>query len=65
MPIQVFSITTDTTSYVMDPGTTSFYRLDTPDSVATVTLQFSGPGAQPIAGALAPQLAIFRLPPGQ
>ncbi|MDE3126620.1 MAG: hypothetical protein KGL38_01370 [Gemmatimonadota bacterium] len=64
MPIQVFSITNDTTSYAMDPGTTTFYRLDTPDSSATVTLQFSAPGAQPIPGALAPQLAIFRLPPG-
>ncbi len=65
MPIRVFSVTNDTTSDAMDPGTMSFYRLDTPDSSSTVTLQFSAPGAQPIAGALAPQLAIFRLPPGQ
>jgi hypothetical protein len=65
MPVVLFPITSDTTSYAMDPGTMSFYRLDTPDSVATVTIQFSGPGAKPIPSTLDPQLAVFRLPPGQ
>ncbi len=64
-PIQVFPISADTTSYIMIPGTTSYYRLDTPASAATVTIQFSGPGARPLLPSLNPQLAIFRLPSGQ
>ena len=64
-PVQLFSITTDTASSIMSPGTTSYYRLDTPQGAATVTLQFSAPGVHALATALHPQLAIFRLPAGQ
>ncbi len=65
MPIILYPITSDTTSYVMDPGTMSFYRLDTPDTSATVTIQFSGPGGKALPSILNPQIAIFRLPVGQ
>ncbi len=64
-PLQLFTITADTASSIMSPGTTSYYRLDTPASAATVTIQFAAPGVRPLAAALQPQLAIFRLPPGQ
>ncbi len=65
MPIVLTSVTSDTSSAVMDPGTMSFYRLDTPDTSAVVTIQFSGPGGKSLGSVLSPQLAIFRLPPGQ
>ena len=55
----------DTSTAVMDPGTGSYFRLDTPTTAATVTIQFAGPGGVALPSALKPQLAIFRLPPGQ
>jgi hypothetical protein len=64
-PVQVFAITADTSDAVMDPGAMSYFRLDTPANVGTVSLQFAGPGGLPIPAAAKPQLAIFRLPPGQ
>ncbi|OYV73022.1 MAG: hypothetical protein B7Z72_03440, partial [Gemmatimonadetes bacterium 21-71-4] len=64
-PEPVTSITSDTTAKGMDPGAVAFYRLDTPTAAATVTIQFAAPGAHPLLSALQPQLAIFRLPPGQ
>ncbi|HEU4988404.1 MAG TPA: hypothetical protein VFT41_01315 [Gemmatimonadaceae bacterium] len=64
-PVRLFSITADTSSSLMSPGTTAYYRLDTPQTAATVTIQFSAPGAHALPTALHPQLAIFRLPPGQ
>jgi len=65
MPVQLYSITSDTTSYVIYPGTTTYLRLDTPSNEAKVSVQFAGPGGAPFAAGLMPQLAIFRLPPGQ
>jgi hypothetical protein len=64
-PVQVFPITTDTSSAVMDPGTMSFFRLDTPSSQATVSIQFAGPAGAALSPSVKPQLAIFRLPAGQ
>ncbi|HEX8726066.1 MAG TPA: hypothetical protein VF737_11825 [Gemmatimonadaceae bacterium] len=64
-PLQLFPITADTSASIMSPGTTAFYRLDTPSTAATVVIQFAAPGVHPLATALQPQLAIFRLPPGQ
>jgi hypothetical protein len=64
-PVQVFSITSDTSTAVMNPGTMSFFRLDTPASSTTVAVRFSAPGGTPLAASLHPQLAIFRLPAGQ
>ncbi|HEY5218604.1 MAG TPA: hypothetical protein VIJ16_02290, partial [Gemmatimonadaceae bacterium] len=64
-PLLVYPITSDTSSAVMVPGTMSFYRLDTPDTSATVIIQFSAPGGKALAPTLNPQLAIFRLPVGQ
>jgi hypothetical protein len=63
-PVQIFSIGTDTSTSIMDPGTTSYYRLDTPSGASTVSLQFAGPGGVALPAAAKPQLAIFRLPPG-
>ncbi|OYV72441.1 MAG: hypothetical protein B7Z72_04770 [Gemmatimonadetes bacterium 21-71-4] len=65
MPLRLTAITSDTTPTRVWPGTPAFYRLDTPQNAAGVTLLFSAPGARALSGALHPQLAIFRLPPGQ
>ncbi|MFI5208020.1 MAG: hypothetical protein ACHQX4_08375 [Gemmatimonadales bacterium] len=65
MPLLLYSITTDTSSSVMTPGTMSFYRLDTAAGASTVTVRFSGPGGSAFPASLKPQIAIFRLPAGQ
>jgi hypothetical protein len=64
-PLFLFPITTDTSLAVLAPGTSAYFRLDTPASAATVSIQFSGAGGAPFSAALKPQLAIFRLPAGQ
>ncbi|MEP6621276.1 MAG: hypothetical protein ABJE47_18265 [bacterium] len=64
-PVLLFPITADTASAVMSPGTMTYFRLDTPASAATVTIQFSRPAGVAFPPALKPQLAIFRLPAGQ
>ncbi|HEY2375288.1 MAG TPA: hypothetical protein VGH98_04880 [Gemmatimonadaceae bacterium] len=64
-PVQLFAITGDTSTAIMDPGTGSYFRLDTPTSAATVTIQFAGPGGAALPAAVHPQLSIFRLPSGQ
>ncbi|MDE3053579.1 MAG: hypothetical protein KGN74_14190 [Gemmatimonadota bacterium] len=64
-PLRLTAITSDTTPARLYPGTPAFYRLDTPQNAAGVTLLFAAPGARPLSSALHPQLAIFRLPPGQ
>jgi hypothetical protein len=65
MPLDLFAITTDTTTFVMNPGAMSYWRLDTGATDSTVSIRFSTPGGNPFSPALHPQLAIFRLPPGQ
>jgi hypothetical protein len=64
-PLALFSITADTSLAVLDPGTSSYFRLDTKATDATVSIQFSGAGGKALPAALKPQLAIFRLPSGQ
>ena len=64
-PLILTPITTDTTSAILLPGTMTFFRIDTPASAATVTIQFSAPGGLPFSTQLSPQIAVFRLPPGQ
>ncbi|HEY2848933.1 MAG TPA: hypothetical protein VGI97_03590 [Gemmatimonadaceae bacterium] len=64
-PLTLPPITTDTTTYVTLPGTMTFWRIDTPTSAATVTIQFSTTGGLPFSPQLLPQIAIFRLPPNQ
>lgn len=64
-PVQLFPVTSDTTTAVMDPGTMSFFRLDTPSSSATISVQFAAPGGVALGSVVHPQLAIFRLPAGQ
>jgi len=63
-PILPTAITANTPTGGLDPGTLSFYRLNT-GTAATVTLNFSQTGGGALAAALHPQLAIFRLPAGQ
>lgn len=63
-PLFLFPITGDTSLAVLDPGTSSYFRIDTPAAAATVSIQFSGAGGAPFPAALKPQLVIFRLPPG-
>jgi hypothetical protein len=64
-PLVLFPITADTSTAVLDPGTSTYFRLDTPATAATISIQFSGPGGVAFPPTLKPQLAIFRLPPGQ
>ena len=65
MPVFLFPITADTTTYVLLPGTVTYFRLDTPTNEATVSVRFAGPAGTTFPAGLAPQLAVFRLPPGQ
>jgi hypothetical protein len=64
-PLTLPQITADTTTYVTLPGTMTFWRLNTPATAATVTIQFSTTGGLPFSPQLFPQIAIFRLPPNQ
>ncbi|HEV8358479.1 MAG TPA: hypothetical protein VGQ17_17125 [Gemmatimonadales bacterium] len=64
-PVQLFTITSDTSTAIMSPGTMSFFRLDTPATSVTVAIRFSAPGGTALAASLHPQLAVFRLPAGQ
>ena len=64
-PVQLFSITADTTTAVLYPGTVTYFVLDTPASAATATIRFAAPGGAGFDASLKPQIAIFRLPAGQ
>ena len=65
MPVQPFPVSSDTTVEIVFPGTVTYFRLDTPSNAATVSVRFAGPGGAAFQSSLQPQLAIFRLPPGQ
>lgn len=65
MPAYLFPITGDTTTNILLPGTMTFFRIDTPASSTTVTIQFAPPGGVAFMPALHSQIAVFRLPPGQ
>lgn len=65
MPAQLFAVTADTSTAVLYPGTVTYFRLDTPASSAAVSVRFAAPGGPAFAATLIPQLAVFRLPPGQ
>ncbi len=65
MPVQLFPVTADTASAVLYPGTVTYFRLDTPASSAAVSIRFAAPGGAGFPATLNPQLAVFRLPPGQ
>lgn len=64
-PLQLFPVTSDSSLAVMVPGTTTFFRVDTPVNASEVTVEFSGPGGASFASTLKAQLAIIRLPAGQ
>lgn len=49
----------------MVPGTSTYYRIDTPTNASTVQLLFSQPGGTALSASLQPQVAVYRLPPGQ
>ena len=65
MPLVLAPITTDSSTLIMYPGTMSYWRLDTPASTPTVTIQFATPLNGPLAATLHPQFFVFRLPAGQ
>jgi len=65
MPVQLFAVTADTSTAVLYPGTVTYFRLDTPTSSAAVSIRFAAPLGASFPAALEPQLAVFRLPPGQ
>ncbi len=65
MPVQLFAVTGDTSTAILYPGTVTYFRLNTPSSSATVSVRFAAPGGSAFPASLVPQLAIFRLPPGQ
>jgi hypothetical protein len=48
----------------MEPGTVSYYRLDTPANATSVQLRFASSTGTALPSSLRPQIAIFRLPPG-
>ena len=64
-PVPVTPITSDSTLRTMVPGTGAYFRLDTPAGVATVSVVFAAPSGGALAQSLKPQIAVFRLPPGQ
>jgi hypothetical protein len=63
-PIQVVPISTSAASGAMVPGTSGYFRLDTPAGASTVTVEFTAPAGSALPVSLKPQLAVFRLPPG-
>ncbi len=65
MPVRLFAITRDTSTAVLYPGTVTYFRLDTPAGSPTVSIRFAAPGGAAFPASLAPQIAVFRLPPGQ
>ena len=65
MPVQLFPVSSDTTLQIVYPGTAIYFRLDTPSNAAAVSVRFAGPGGAAFQPSYQPQLAIFRLPPGQ
>lgn len=64
-PIPVHPVTAGATPMTLATGGMAFWRLDTPSDLAVDTLRFSAPGGGPLDPSLGPQVAIFRLPPGQ
>jgi hypothetical protein len=64
-PIPLLRISADSTARTMVPGTGFYFRLDTPAGTPTVTVQFSTALNAGLPATLKPQLAVYRLPPGQ
>ena len=64
-PIAVQGVTANqAVSASMLPGTVSYYRLDTAAGSGPVQLRFATPTGIALSASLRPQVAIFRLPPG-
>lgn len=65
MPLVLYPIVNSSKTFDLNPGTMTFWRLDTAASDTTVSIEFSAPGGSPLSAALRPQIAIMRLPAGQ
>jgi hypothetical protein len=61
-PLLTFPVSRDSSLSVLLPGTTAYFRLNTPTTAAQVALEFSGPGGAAFSPSLGTQLAIFKLP---
>jgi len=61
-PLLTYPVSRDSSLAVLLPGTTTYFRLNTPAATPQVTMEFSGPGGTAFNPALGAQLAIFRLP---
>ena len=61
-PLLTFPVTRDSSLSVLLPGTTTYFRLNTPPTAARVTVEFSGPGGAAFSPSLGTQLAVFKLP---
>jgi hypothetical protein len=64
-PIRVHFVSAAAQPMTLAVGGMAFWRLDTPLSAEADTLRFTAPNGVPLDPSLGPQLAIFRLPPGQ
>jgi hypothetical protein len=64
-PISLVPIAADSTTRTMVPGTSFYFRLNTPAGTPSATIQFATPSNSALPSGLKPQLAVYRLPPGQ
>jgi hypothetical protein len=64
-PISIATLSSDTTSRSMVPGTNVYFRLNTAAGSPTVSVKFAASGGGALSASLNPQLAVFRLPAGQ
>jgi hypothetical protein len=64
-PLILSPISADSSALIMYPGTMSYWRIDTPATSPTLTVQFATPTNTALSAALHPQFVVYRLPPGQ
>lgn len=65
MPLDLFALTNDTSTFVLNPGAMSYWRLDTAPGDVSVSVRFARPDGTSLSAAFRPQMAIYRLPAGQ
>ncbi|MEP7382019.1 MAG: hypothetical protein ABI910_10055 [Gemmatimonadota bacterium] len=61
-PLLTYPVSRDSSLSVMLPGTTTYFRLNTPPTAARVTVEFSGPVGAAFSPTLGAQMGIFKLP---
>ena len=64
-PIPVHAVASSATPVELAPGGMAYWRLDTAPGATVARLRFTALDGSALDPALRPQLAIFRLPPGQ